>query len=76
MQLAEEIYRLTAQFPKYETYGLSSQIQRSAVSVPSNIAEGHGRNSSKAFDHFLWVLHRVRCQSWKPNSYWPNNWVI
>jgi four helix bundle protein len=53
MQLATEVYRLSAQFPKYETYGLSSQIQRSAVSVPSNIAEGHGRNSNKEFHHFL-----------------------
>jgi len=36
-----------------EVYGLSSQIQRSAVSVPSNIAEGHGRNSNREFNHFL-----------------------
>ncbi len=55
MQLATEVYRLSAQLPKHETYGLSSQIQRSAVSVPSNIAEGHGRNSNKEFDHFLGI---------------------
>ena len=55
MQLATEVYRLSAQFPKHEIYGLASQIQRSAVSVPSNIAEGHGRNSNKEFYHFLGV---------------------
>jgi four helix bundle protein len=55
MQLAEDVYKLSAQFPKHEIYGLASQIQRSAVSVPSNIAEGHGRNSPKEFNHFLGV---------------------
>ena len=55
MRLAIEVYHLSAQLPKHETYGLTSQIQRSAVSVPSNIAEGHGRNSNKEFHHFLGV---------------------
>ena len=55
MQLAEEVYRLSTKFPKHETYALSSQIQRSAVSLPSNIAEGHGRNSNKEFYHFLGI---------------------
>ena len=55
MQLAGDVYRLSAQFPKFEIYGLASQIQRSAVSVPSNIAEGHGRNSPKEFNHFLGI---------------------
>jgi len=55
MRLAGEIYRLSARFPKHETYGLASQLQRSAVSLPSNIAEGHGRNSSKEFNHFLGI---------------------
>lgn len=53
--LAEEVYRLSAQFPKHETYGLVSQMQRAAVSVPSNIAEGQARNSSKEFYHFLGI---------------------
>ena len=53
MRLAEEVYRLSARFPKHETYGLANQLQRSAVSLPSNIAEGHGRNSRKEFNHFL-----------------------
>jgi len=52
MRLAEEVYRLSARFPKHEIYGLASQLQRSAVSLPSNIAEGHGRNSRKEFNHF------------------------
>ena len=55
MKLAEEAYRLTAKFPKHETYGLASQVQRAAVSIPSNIAEGHGRNSRKEFHHFLGI---------------------
>ena len=55
MRLAGDVYRLSAQFPKHETYGLASQLQRSAVSLPSNIAEGHGRNSSKEFNHFLGI---------------------
>lgn len=53
MQIVEEVYRLSRQFPKYETYGLCSQIQRAAVSVPANIAEGHAMGSSKEFCRFL-----------------------
>jgi four helix bundle protein len=55
MRLAEEVYRLSARFPKHETYGLASQLQRSAVFLPSNIVEGHGRNSRKEFNHFLGI---------------------
>ena len=55
MCLAEEVYRLSGRFPKHEIYGLASQLQRSAVSLPSNIAEGHGRNSRKEFNHFLGI---------------------
>ena len=53
MKLAEEVYRLSGCFPKSEIYGLTSQLQRSAVSIPSNIAEGQGRNSSNEFSRFL-----------------------
>ena len=53
MKLAEEVYRLSGCFPKSEIYGLTSQLQRSAVSIPSNIAEGQGRNSSNEFRRFL-----------------------
>ena len=53
IQLTTEIYRSTASFPKHETYGLTQQIRRAAVSVPSNIAEGKGHRSNKEFAHFL-----------------------
>jgi len=55
MDLAEEVYKLTQSFPKQEIYGLSSQIQRAAVSIPSNIAEGSARHSTKELLHFLSV---------------------
>lgn len=55
MDLAEKVYKLTQGFPKQEMYGLSSQMQRAAVSVSSNIAEGHARDSTKEFLHFLSV---------------------
>jgi four helix bundle protein len=53
MKLTTEIYRSTTAFPKHELYGLSQQIRRAAVSVPSNIAEGKGHRSNKEFVHFL-----------------------
>ncbi len=49
MDLAEDCYRLTKQFPREEMFGLTSQIRRSASSVPANIAEGYGRDSTKAY---------------------------
>ena len=53
MKLTTEVYKSTADFPKHELYGLSQQIRRAAVSVPSNIAEGKGHRSDKEFVHFL-----------------------
>jgi four helix bundle protein len=53
MKLTAAIYRTTASFPKHELYGLSQQVRRAAVSVPSNIAEGKGHRSDKEFVHFL-----------------------
>ncbi len=53
IDLVELVYQETLSFPKSETYGLISQMRRSAVSVPSNIAEGQGRRSPKEFCQFL-----------------------
>jgi four helix bundle protein len=55
MDLVEVVYRATAAFPKAEIFGLANQIRRSAVSVPSNIAEGAGRNSSRELIQFLGI---------------------
>lgn len=55
MYLATCIYRLTQGFPREETYGLSSQLRRAAVSIPSNIAEGYGRSGIGEYKQFLWM---------------------
>lgn len=55
MDLTDEVYRLVRSFPKEEQYSLSDQLRRAAVSVPSNIAEGHGRQTGKEFKQFLSV---------------------
>ena len=53
VNFVKEIYQVTGKFPKSEIYGLTNQIRKAAVSIPSNIAEGQGRNSSKEFKQFL-----------------------
>jgi four helix bundle protein len=55
MELAGAAYRLTRGFPREEAFGLSSQLRRSAISIPSNIAEGHGRMNAREFKHFLLI---------------------
>jgi four helix bundle protein len=55
MQLTVAVYRLTQKFPREEIYGLTSQIRRCAVSVPSNIAEGHGRLNTGEYRQFLGI---------------------
>lgn len=57
MDLVEKVYILTSSFPAEEKYGLTSQIQRCAVSIPSNIAEGAGRNSNNEFRNFLGIAN-------------------
>ncbi len=57
MILTEEVYKLSKELPKDEKFGLISQIKRCSVSIPSNIAEGAGRNSKKEFLHFLSIAH-------------------
>ena len=53
IQLVTTIYSQTSNFPKEEVYGITSQIRRCAVSIPSNVAEGAGRRTKKDFSHFL-----------------------
>jgi four helix bundle protein len=62
MQLTVVIYRLTKDFPREEIYGLTSQIRRSAVSVPSNIAEGQGRLNTGEFRQFLGIARGSNCE--------------
>jgi len=57
MDLVEEVYKITKGFPREETYGLVSQLRRAAVSVPSNIAEGHSRYGAREFAHCLSIAH-------------------
>ena len=57
LDLAERIYGITATFPRSEVFGLSSQMQRAAVSVGLNIAEGAARNSKQEFYHFLGITN-------------------
>ena len=53
IDLVLDVYKLTAKFPSHERFGLSSQMQRAAVSIPANTAEGHARGTRNDFAHFL-----------------------
>jgi len=62
MGLAEVCYSITNGFPQREQYGLASQLRRSAVSIPSNIAEGCGRDSPREFARFLRIAYGSGCE--------------
>ena len=55
IELVTEVYKVTKSFPKDEIYGLTNQIRRASISIPSNIAEGAARNSNKEFIQFLYI---------------------
>ena len=57
MKLVREIYNLTKKFPQDERFGLTNQIRRAVVSIPSNIAEGHGRYSRAEYANFVSIAH-------------------
>ena len=57
IELADDVYRLTREFPDYEKFGLANQMRRSAVSISSNIAEGSGRGSGKDFARFIEIAY-------------------
>ncbi|WP_169978464.1 four helix bundle protein [Tautonia rosea] len=57
MDLVEQVYQDTARFPNEERFGLTNQLRRSAVAIPSNIAEGQGRGGNREFHRFLSIAH-------------------
>ena len=67
-ELVKQVYALTAKFPKHETFGLASQMQRAAVSIMSNIAEGFERGGNAEFIQFLYIA-RASCGELRSQSY-------
>jgi four helix bundle protein len=61
-QFCGEIYKITKSFPKEERYGLTSQIRRAAVSVPSNIAEGYGPKTTQEYIQALYIAYGSNCE--------------
>lgn len=63
MELVAEIYRVTKNWPREETFRLTSQLRRAAVSIPSNVAEGHRRTGPREFVHHLSIAHGSLCEA-------------
>ncbi len=61
-RLCLDLYRITKKYPKEERYGLTSQIRRSAVSIPSNIAEGYGRKTTADYLRSLYIAYGSVCE--------------
>ena len=62
IELVQDIYKEVDRFPNYEIYVLSDQIRRAVISIPSNIAEGSGRNTTKEFIQFLYISLGSTCE--------------
>ena len=62
MDMTEMLYSLLKKLPKVETYVLSDQMRRAAISIPSNIAEGYGRNTKKEYLQFLYIANGSVCE--------------
>jgi four helix bundle protein len=62
MEMAVVVYRFTQEFPREEVYGFTSQMRRSAISIPSNIAEGQGRLNTREFKQFLGIARGSNCE--------------
>ncbi len=62
IELVKSVYAITGTFPKDELFGISSQMRRAAVSIPSNIAEGAARQSDREFVHFLYISLGSLCE--------------
>lgn len=62
MTLSELVYQVTQSFPKCEMYGLTSQMRRASISIPSNIAEGRGRANPREFRQFLGIARGSTCE--------------
>ena len=62
VELATDVYKVVAKFPKCEVYGIVDQMKRCSVSIASNIAEGSGRSTAKDFAHFLSIANGSACE--------------